>query len=110
MTTIIIGKSKESYKSITCMGHSGRKRIFFEKDLVCASISVLVLNTINGLDEFTDTTMELVTNEETGFIRVVFSELLSESATVLIQTMIMGLEQISQQYGTKYCNIEFEEV
>ncbi|MFI3237500.1 MAG: ribosomal-processing cysteine protease Prp [Lachnospiraceae bacterium] len=110
MTTVIIEKSSDTYKSITCMGHAGRKRLFFEKDLVCASISVLVLNTLNGLDEFTDTDMEVTSNEETGFIRCVFMGTLSDEAIVLVKTMIHGLEQISLQYGRKYCNVEFKEV
>ena len=110
MTTIIFEKSRESYKTITCMGHAKHKRIWFEKDLVCASISVLVINTLNGLDKFTDTKMEVTTNEDTGFLRCVFQDSLSDKAVVLIDTMILGLEQICQEYGTKYCNVNFKEV
>ena len=110
MTTIIIEKSSESYKSVTCMGHAGRKRLWFEKDLVCASISVLVINTLNALEKFTDTKMEISTNEDTGFLRCVFQDSLSDKAVVLIDTMILGLEQICQEYGTKYCNVNFKEV
>lgn len=110
MTTIIIEKSRDSYKTITCMGHAKRKRLWFEKDLVCASISVLVINTLNGMEKFTDTKMEITTNEETGFIRCVFPDSLSDNAKVLVDTMILGLEQICQEYGKKYCNVKFKEV
>ena len=110
MTTIIIEKSRDSYKSITCMGHAHYKRIWFEKDLVCASISILVMNTLNALEKFTDTNMEVKTNEETGFIRCVFQNSLSDKETILVDTLILGLEQICQEYGKKYCNVEFKEV
>ena len=111
MTTILIRKtSKKEYKGFTCMGHAGRKRLWFEKDLVCASISILVINTLNGLEKFTDTKMEITTNEETGFLRCVFQDSLSDKAIVLIDTMILGLEQICQEYGNKYCNVNFKEV
>ena len=110
MTTIIIEKSRDSYKTITCMGHANHKRLWFEKDVVCASISVLVINTLNALEKFADTNMEVTTNEETGFIRCVFQNSLSEKETILIDTLILGLEQICQEYGKKYCNVEFKEV
>ena len=110
MTTIIIEKSSESYKSVTCMGHAGRKRLWFEKDLVCASISVLVINTLNALDQLTETKMEITTNEETGFIRCVFTDTLSEKETLLVDAMALGLEQICQEYGNRYCNVNFKEV
>ena len=110
MTTIIIETSREAYKTITCMGHAKHKRLWFEKDLVCASVSVLVLNTLNALDALTDTNMEVTTNEETGFVRCVFTNSLSDKALVLVDAMILGLEQICQEYGKKYCNVEFKEV
>ncbi len=92
------------------MGHAKHKRLWFEKDLVCASVSVLVLNTINALDALTDTNMEVTTNEETGFIRIVFMNSLSDKEKVLVDAMALGLEQICQEYGKKYCNVEFKEV
>ena len=92
------------------MGHAKHKRLWFEKDLVCASVSVLVLNTINALDALTDTKMEVTTNEETGLIRVVFMNNLSDKEKVLVDAMALGLEQICQEYGKKYCNVEFKEV
>ena len=110
MTTIIFEKSRESYKTITCIGHAKHKRLWFEKDLVCASVSVLVLNTINALDALTDTNMEVTTNEETGFIRIVFMNSLSDKEKVLVDAMALGLEQICQEYGKKYCKVEFKEV
>ncbi len=50
MTTVVIFKSKDSYKGFTCTGHAE----FAEagKDIVCASISVLVINTLNAIEQF----------------------------------------------------------
>ncbi|MCD7752606.1 MAG: ribosomal-processing cysteine protease Prp [Lachnospiraceae bacterium] len=110
MTTIVFEKSGDSYRSMICMGHAGHKHFHFEKDMVCASISVLVINTINGLEKFTDTKMKVQTNEETGFIRCDFLNVLSPEATVLMDTLVLGLSDISRQYGEKYCLVEFKEV
>ena len=50
MTTVVIRKSGQSeYKSFTCMGHAGYGK--YPNDIVCAAISVLVINTINSLEE-----------------------------------------------------------
>ena len=93
-----------------CMGHAGHKHFHFEKDIVCASISVLVINTINGLVKFTDTKLKVQTNEETGFIRCDFQSSLSSEAVTLMDTLVLGLSDISRQYGEKYCVLEFKEV
>ena len=50
MTTITIYKSdKGSYKGFTCKGHAGSA--MSGKDIVCAAISILVINTVNSLEE-----------------------------------------------------------
>jgi len=109
MTTICIKKSENgSYQSITCMGHAGYAGR--GKDIVCASISILVINTLNALEKFCDTQMDVMENESTGFIHCVFQNPLSKEEVLLIDTMIMGLEKISENYGKKYCELKFEEV
>ena len=113
MTTVIIRKSKQGeYKSFTCMGHAGYKRFFFQKDLVCCAISVLVINALNSLEELSgDITEEAVTtNEETGFIQCIFDNPLSEKGTLLMDSLVLGLSHIEKSYGTKYFKLTFEEV
>ncbi len=109
MTTICITKSTTgSYQSITCMGHAGYDKK--GKDIVCASITILVINTLNALEKLCGTQKDEAVNEKTGFIHSVFKNPLSKEETLLIDTMIMGLETISKNYGKKYCELRFEEV
>ncbi len=111
MTTVIIRKSKQGeYKSFTCMGHAGYKRFFFQKDLVCCAISVLVINTINSFEELSKDKTEVTTNEETGFIQCVFENPLSEKGILLMDSLVLGLSRIEDEYGTKYFKLTFEEV
>ena len=68
MTTIIIFKSKDSYKGFTCTGHvefasSG-------KDIVCASISVLVINTLNAIEKLANEKTDV--KAEDGVIEINF--------------------------------------
>ncbi len=117
MTTVIVYKnSKEQYKGFVCMGHAGyvKKSLFVKKpDVLCAGISTLVINTINSLEKLTGEldNMQETTNEETGFIKCDFKEPLSnENSIVLLEAMILGLKTLSEEYGTKYLQVKFEEV
>ena len=102
MTTITIYKSdKGSYKGFTCKGHAGYA--MSGKDIVCAAISILVINTVNSLEE-------LVNDETTGYIDCRFPNEISEHAKLLIDSMILGLESIVSQCGKKYLRLKFEEV
>ena len=110
MTTITILKSESEYRGFYCMGHAGSKRFFFEKDMVCASVSVLVINTINSIDELAKDCVEVVTNEQDGFIKCDFPKGLSQHGALLMDSMILGLQSIEKQYGKKYLLVKFEEV
>ena len=103
MTTIIIRKTNTNqYHSFTCMGHANYAK-FFQKDIVCASISVLVINTINAIDSLTEEagTLEVTTNDQTGFIQCKFTKVLSEQSNLLMDAMVLGIESIEQQYSKK---------
>lgn len=109
MTTVIVRKTEfGTYKSFTCMGHSGFAAS--GADIVCAAISMLIINTINSLEKLAGEDMEMDTNEETGFINCVFVNELSEKGRLLIDSMILGLSSVEQQYGKKYLVLKFEEV
>lgn len=110
MTTITILKSGSAYKGFYCMGHAGSKRFFFEKDMICASISVLVINTINAIDILTSDKVKITSNEQNGFIKCDFPDALSEQGKLLVDAMILGLQSIEKQYGKRYLLVKFEEV
>lgn len=111
MTTVTIAKDKSgSYTEFICMGHAGKKRFFFEKDMVCAAISVLVINTVNSLEKLAKEQFTLTQNEADGFIRCEFPTGLSDQGMLLIDAMILGLQGIEQQYGKKYLQVNIKEV
>lgn len=106
MTHISIIKSNEDdYRGFTCTGHSGYADS--GKDIVCAAISVLVINTINSLDQLARMELKIVTNEKEGLIDCRFTSLGNEKAKLLMDSMILGLKEIKKQYGKKYLDITF---
>ena len=109
MTTITIIKSKNGeYKEVTCKGHAGYADV--GNDIVCCAISILVLNTINSLDELTDTEMEVTSDENKGFINCRFNGKLDKSSILLLDSMILGLQNVVSEYGRKYLKLKFKEV
>ena len=63
MTHVSIIKTRNGeYRGFNCIGHSGYADA--GEDIVCAAISVLVINTINSLDQLAGEKFKLVTNTE----------------------------------------------
>lgn len=109
MTTITIIKSKSgNYKGMTCSGHAGYADA--GNDIVCAAISMLVINTINSLDMLTGTNMQVFTNEDEGYIDCTFLSELNEKEILLMDSLVLGIKGTVQEYGKKFLKLIFKEV
>ena len=88
-------------------GHAG----YYEEgqDIVCAAISVLTINTINSIEAFTEEEFHTASNEEEGFIECRVSNKPTKEATLLLNSMILGLESMAEEYDN-YIDLKFEEV
>ena len=109
MTTIIFRKNKrDEYLGFTVTGHTG----FADSgnDIVCAAISILTINTINAMELLAGEQMSVVTNEEEGLIDCRFQGLIHDKSKVLMDSLVLGITSIAEQYGSKHCKFTFEEV
>lgn len=97
MTTIEIFKSKGAYKGFTCMGHANFSSS--GKDIVCASISVLVINTLNSIEELAKENIITDNDEKKGYIECHFPDEINDKTTLLMDSMVMGLKSIEEKYG-----------
>ncbi len=84
------------------------------QDIVCAAVTVLVLNTVNALEQFTKTDFQCEADESKGgFLSVWFPEIkkgIEDADTqLLLKTMILGLENMEQEYG-RYITLNNKEV
>ncbi|WP_034452208.1 ribosomal-processing cysteine protease Prp [Butyrivibrio sp. AE2032] len=105
MTTITITRSSDdNYKRIECKGHAGFDD--YGKDIVCAAVSVLTINTINSLEELTDDDLVVTQDEKKGIITMEFDNKLSDSAVLLLKSYELGINGIYEEYGKKYLNIK----
>ena len=101
--------SRHAYMGFDLEGHAGYSEA--GTDVVCAAVSVLVINTINAVEMYTEDQMNCVTDEENGMISFRFDREPSHDAQLLIKTMILGLESMSDnsEYDP-YIDIILEEV
>jgi len=76
--------------------------------IVCAAVSVLVLSTVNSIEALTDEKFNCNYAEEGGFLEIKFlEETLGRDARLLTDSLMLGLQSISEEYPS---NITIEEV
>ena len=97
------------YAGFDMSGHAGYEEN--GSDIVCAAVSAIVINAVNSIERFTDDETSCVSDEENGLIQYRFSGVPSHDASLLLDSMVLGLEQIedSSEYEP-YIDIIFKEV
>ena len=110
MIYITIFQNHGKICEFNCIGHAEYAEA--GSDIVCAGVSALVINAINSIEQFTDTDFSLVTDDESnsGLIDVTFNEDLSSETELLLNSMILGLQGIQNDYGDEFLMLEFKEV
>ena len=79
------------------------------KDVVCAGVSALVINTVNSIESFTEDCA--VTEEcQDGLVRFKIVGNVSPQSKLLLKSLRLGLCSIYEEYGDKYIQIYFREV
>ena len=85
-----------------CSGHANYATK--GQDIICSAVSVLVINTINSIDEFTGDTFNYDEDEDTGIIDFIIDSNLSNESELLLQSLFLGFKSIQDSYGTEYIN------
>ncbi len=81
------------------------------EDVVCAAVSVLVINTLNAVEEFTEDEFSGMADEETGMISWHLNTDPSYEAQLLLKTMVLGIDNmVSDENYAEYIDLTFEEV
>ena len=81
------------------------------QDIVCAAASVLIINTINAIELYTEDAFSVFSDEETGMISWHLEGDPSKEAGLLLNTMILGLKGMADDENyEEYIDLTFEEV
>ena len=108
MTSITVIRESNRIIAFTCNGHAGYANA--SEDIVCAAISMLVINTINSIEVLTNTVPIVEADQKSGYIHCSFEDDVTDDAALLLEAMLLGLSQIKEQYGTKYIDVKIKEV
>jgi hypothetical protein len=104
----IYKNSKDNYIGLKSLGHAGYADSGY--DIICSAVSVLVINTINSIETFTEDELKIKTDEEKGLIEFKFVKNISEKSTLLMNSLELGLQGIENDYNDGYIKIIFKEV
>ena len=105
----IYRNEKEECVGFKAEGHAGFSKS--GQDIVCAAVSVLMINTINAIEAFAGDKLSVTSDDESGLIECHLTEKLSKEAALLLKAMILGLEDMAadEDYA-KYINVTLKEV
>ena len=105
----IYQNDKSEYVGFRTKGHAGYDE--YGKDIVCASASVLVINTINSIEAFTEDQISVRADEESGEIYFRLQNSPSKEAALLLSAMVLGLQNMADEKEYRnYIDLRFREV
>ena len=108
MIRFTVWKSGHQYRGFESCGHAGYAQE--GEDIICSAVSALVINAVNSIEKFTDDAYELAQAEDGGYLRLTFSGMPGERGTLLMDSLVLGIESIQADYGDEYITLTSEEV
>ena len=110
MTTVTFQKNADgSYRGFVCKGHAGYAK-GKQPDIVCAAVSALTISTVNALSDLAKEELECETDDDTGYLKCEIKSNLQEKSVFLMDALVLGLQNISESYGSRYLQVKFKEV
>ena len=77
------------------------------KDIVCAAVSILTINTVNSIEKFLpEENLAVVSDEDKGIIECTLTEPVSEKARLLLDVFAFGIENIAKAYGNRFIRLK----
>lgn len=108
MIQITLLKENGKYKELHTSGHAAFES--YGSDIICAAASMLVINTLNSIEIFTNDKFVISTEDKSGTIDFKFESTPSDRSVLLLDSMVLGLKEIRSQYGKQYLTINIQEV
>ncbi len=108
MITFTVWRSDNQYRGFQFEGHADYAPC--GEDVVCAAVSVLALNTANSIEAFTDERFEQEMAPDGGYLKMMFPDGVHEKASLLMDSLVLGIRSIREEYGNEFLNLTFKEV
>ena len=109
MIHVTVEKQGEDYVRIVSEGHAEYAKN--GSDIVCAAVSALLINAVNSLDQLTQDGFAVDEGgSEGGFLSVALEQPQSAEGRLLLDSLMLGLQSISENYGEAFLTIEERDV
>lgn len=108
MITVTIFKKNNLIVGAQVEGHAEYARK--GKDIVCSAISMLYINLVNSLENFTQDEKEVNGSRKINFENVILRNMPSNEAELLFKSFHLGITTIEQKYGKRYIEILEQDV
>ena len=108
MVQITILKNKQGgYTGFTFKGHAGYAE--YGSDIVCSAVSMLTINTLNSISEFTSDAFTYQEDEQSGAME--FHMVSSgQQSQLLLKALLLGLDTVREEYGKKYIDLKESQI
>ena len=94
---------------LTCFESKGHALFADEgQDIVCAAVSALSINCANSLEALTEDAFSAEAGN--GYLSIRFEEEPSASASLLMESLVLGLKSIEDEYGREHLRVLIQEV
>ncbi|MFW5629165.1 MAG: ribosomal-processing cysteine protease Prp [Acetivibrio ethanolgignens] len=104
MIEITLRKSETGiYNGFLVEGHAGFDE--YGRDIICAAVSAMVINTINSIEAFTEDAFEADMAEDGGRIEFKMVSDISKESELLLNSLVLGLQGIETQYGNQFIKL-----
>lgn len=104
MIKVSIYKNAENLiTGFTVSGHADYSE--YGSDIVCAAVSVLVINTINSIENFSSDRFHVEQDDKKGFIEFHVISPISNNSNLLLSSLALGLQGIEDEYKEKYIKL-----
>ena len=104
MIKVEIIRNNNNIKKISILGHAMYDE--YGKDIVCASVSTLVISTVNNILSIDDKTIKVEQNDSRIIIEYIFKDNIID---ILINNMISNLNTLASNYPKNIKIIDKEE-
>ena len=108
MIEVTVYQNTDGKKSgFSSVGHAGSAE--YGSDIVCASISVLAINTQNAIEKFCQDKFLQDFDDKTGYMKFRIKGTPSHDASLLLAAAYLGFENIAEEYDT-FVTMKIKEV
>ena len=106
ISATIVKKPDGEYVGFQISGHAGYEEA--GKDIVCAAVSALAINTVNSIEALTADKSH--GQEEDGLLRFKLTDGCSEQSKLLLDSLVLGLKSIRDTYGKEFLKLSIREL